>query len=388
MRSLMNTLKFEVSHSLTKLTQEEWDELEHTFPFSRYAFLKALEVGQCLTSETGWSPYILTCQCDGILQGALYGQLKSHSYGEYIFDWAIADAYHRNKQAYYPKYVSAIPFTPATGAKFLFHREASKTKREEMTQLFLSHLKGLTQLSSLHFLFSDLKESFLENIPLLLKRQSFQYHWKNNALSFDDFLTKLKSRKAKMIKKERAQVASYNLKIERYWGTKAAPFTDIVFELYLTTIQKKGAIPYLTRGFFAALFKEQDSSHFVDLAFHQGQPIAFSLFFYSSTTLYGRYWGIAPEYLNDYPLLHFEMCYYRGMEVCFEKKLGLFEAGAQGEHKIPRGFAPKITHSSHYFFDDFWRSPILDFFKKEQAMNHEIIQELRKKLPFKKEISD
>lgn len=292
---------------------------------------------------------------------------KSHSYGEYIFDWGWADAYNRSGIPYYPKLTSMVPFTPATAPHFL-------GPTSDWPALLQQHDELLTQYSSAHFLFTTPEEQKFLSEHRYILRDSFQYHFFNEGYSdFDHFLGYLKSKKAKHIRQERVFPG---FTIDRLTGSMlTADHADEMYNFYLMTLEEKGAIPYLTREFFRRIFTEL-SDH---ILYVRAGEVAGALFYYDESRLYGRYWGAA----SYVPNLHFELCYYQGIEFAIEKKLSVFEAGAQGEHKIARGFRPVLTSSAHKINHPAFNRAITEFVRKEREDIKEIMNGLKIHLPFK-----
>lgn len=298
---------------------------------------------------------------------------KTHSYGEYIFDWAWAEAFERHGLPYYPKLTSMVPFTPATAPHF-------QGKNSEWSELLNQHDELLNQHSSAHFLFTTPEEQVLLKNHDYLLRESFQYHFINESYSdFEHFLSQLKTKKAKNIRLERS---FSDLKIERFTGKNLTEdHAHEMYDFYLMTLEEKRAIPYLTRTFFQLLFKELPLNILYVRAVRDDQPLAGALFYYDEERIYGRYWGAK----NFVPNLHFEICYYQGIEFCIEKKLKVFEAGAQGEHKIARGFRPVITTSAHKIAHPGFSEAIKLYIENERKQVAEAIRELNLLLPFKKD---
>lgn len=292
---------------------------------------------------------------------------KSHSYGEYIFDWGWADAYKRSGIPYYPKLTSMVPFTPATANHFL-------GPTSDWPELLRKHDELLKHHSSAHFLFTTAEEQrFLgENGHIL--RDSFQYHFMNEGYSdFDSFLSKLKTKKAKTIRLERQFP---ELTIERITGEALTSLhADEMYDFYLMTLEEKGAIPYLTRDFFRRLFTELKDH----VLYVRAGNVAGALFYYDEKRLYGRYWGAR----SFVPNLHFELCYYQGIDFVIERKIPVFEAGAQGEHKIARGFRPVLTASAHKINHPGFSRAVAEFVRQEKEDVQHIMNELKAHLPFK-----
>lgn len=312
--------------------------IQNNNPFTNQVFTKLLASSKSVGEKTGWLEQHFHHN-----ESVLNSYIKFHSYGEYIFDWAWANFYAQNKIDYYPKLIHAVPFTPVNAPKFLGNKEDRVTLANESFKFYQSY-----NLSSEHYLFiNDEEEEVLHQLGFetLL---TYQYHFQNNYNSFDDFLSKLKKNKRKNIKKERAAIAKSNIKIKHFTGDQLSQ--DLLSDFYLcyiSTIAKKGSYPYLTKDFFTGLTALSEQTLLI-AAYEEERVIAMSLFFYNEETLYGRNWGILPEYEDKYPFLHFELCYYQGIEFCISNNLSLFEAGAQGEHKLTRGFHPVIIKSAHH----------------------------------------
>jgi len=296
---------------------------------------------------------------------------KNHSYGEYIFDWGWADAYERSGIPYYPKLTSMVPFTPATAPHFWGNTN-------DWPELLRKHDELLPRHSSAHFLFTTKEEQMFLTENNYIPRLSFQYHFFNeNYSSFDDFLGKLKNKKAKNIREERRFP---NFEIERLTGSELKEsHAEEMYNFYLMTLSEKKGIPYLTKDFFHQLIRDLPNN----ILYVRAGNIAGAFFYYDDKTLYGRYWG-SRDFI---PNLHFELCYYQGIEFAIEKKISVFEAGAQGEHKIARGFRPIITTSAHKINHPLFAQAIADFIKNESQEVLRIIEELSKLLPFLKENS-
>ncbi len=338
-------------------------------PFSSDLFIQALVESKTLTPQTGW----VTKKFE-LGESSTYGFYKNHSYGEYIFDWAWAEAYERHQVPYYPKLIHCTPFTPVNAAKIL-----GPQKEELITAVKEDYLK--TSLSGHHYLFTSPEETKLLHQAGYEIRDSLQFHWENKYESFEHFLSTLKSRKRKMIKKERRQIYEMGLEIKIQSLNEVSHEQMVeVYELYLTTIDKKLSHPYLNINTFLE-FKRKLSPSGLLITANKGQKmVAMSLFFQSSTTLYGRYWGCMPEYQST--SLHFEMCYYMGMEICIARELALFEAGAQGEQKLLRGFAPVIIKSAHHLKIPQFHEAITRFIQEESIQIAEQAKNLESYLPF------
>ena len=378
---MSTTLKTTIHESFSAFEEAEWNSLERSdFVFADHRFLMALEHGRCLGQRTGWFPKIIAVRNEGRLLGVLPVFEKTNSYGEYIFDWAWANAAEHAGIAYYPKLVAAIPFTPATGPKFLLGTapHEADVAREE---LLLSVASMAKSKSSVHFLFETLIETELLRERSYLIRHSFQYHWRNRGWkTFDDFLGALRSKRRSEIRRERQTVARSGVRIRRLTGDDLThEHAEIMYGFYLSTIQKMGAHPYLTKDFFVRAFATmKDSILFVLAESVEGEPIAGALNFYRGTSLYGRYWGCS----DDFKHLHFEVCYYQAIEWALARGFELFEAGAQGEHKFNRGFAPHLTLSAHEIREPGLRTAIADFLEHEKKSIDDLFAEYKTHDPF------
>ncbi len=360
--------------SILNIPRAIWDKAAASqSPFLQYDFLYALEKSQSIGANSGWIPLYFVNEAKNAI---FYSFVKSHSYGEYIFDWQWANAYKENGLDYYPKLTSMIPFTPITTTHFImpeFNQELASELLSSYHDLYQSH-----QFSSSHFLFLNEKEiSFFEKEGYLI-RESMQYHFFNQAFNtFEDYLQKMKSRKAKQIRKERLFPG---LKLEKFTGQELTSMhAEQMYQFYLSTIDQKNAIDYLKKDFFLMVFETMKENVLYVQASNDQGPMAGSLFFYDSEKLYGRYWGANLEMQN----LHFELCYYQGIDFCIQKNLKLFEAGAQGEHKIARGFQPTRTYSAHKLKNEPFHLGIGNYIMSEKIHLAAEMKELSLQLPFK-----
>jgi len=337
-------------------------------PFLSFDFFNCLEQSESIGEGTGWNPLYITDP--GI--SCLYTFIKENSYGEYIFDWDWANFYHKHGISYYPKLTSMIPFTSATTPHFV--GESSRNVMETYEKFYNEN-----ELSSSHFLFiTESEKNFFKSFDYII-RDSFQYHFTNkNYSSFEQFLSNVKSKKAKQIRKERC--FSDDIKLNQITGNDLTAEHGLeMYGFYLSTIGEKNAIPYLTQSFFIKIFERLKNSIYYVQALRDGDPIAGALYFYSDDCLYGRYWGACEKVAN----LHFELCYYQGIEICIKKGLTSFEAGAQGEHKISRGFRPVKTYSAHKFKNPNIHSAISKYIEDERENIDIIMSQLSERLPFK-----
>ena len=351
------------------------------YPFLQPRFLAALEESGSTTAATGWQPCHQTVS-DGDTRAFMPLYVKDHSYGEYVFDWAWADAYHRHGLAYYPKLVTAIPFTPATGPRVRFsgagRRDAQVATLVDNT-LELARREGA---SSWHLLFPDDDHLQLFERPDLLHRKGVQYHWHNRGYrSFDDFLATLNSRKRKMIRRERREVAGQRLTIERRTGDAIDTELWQAFALFYqrTYLKRSGSTGYLTPGFFTDFGPALADQCLMVAAWDSGRIIAAALYFFDDHTLFGRYWGCAREF----DFLHFELCYYQGIEFAIEAGIHRFDAGAQGEHKIIRGFEPVVTHSLHWLAEPAFADAVARFLREESLHVDHHLERARELLPYR-----
>jgi len=370
-------MKLTISESLNNISEDQWNDLAGDInPFIQYDFLFALETGQCL-HQYGWTPqYLLAYSDNDQLIGACPAYIKTNSYGEFVFDWAWADAYQRASIEYYPKLVISIPYSPVTGPRLLARDNAPEIKTA-LTQLAIK-LAEKQKFSSVHWLFNQQDDHGIQQQLHLLERFDYQFHWKNNHYkNFDDFLAELTSKKRKNIKQERRKVQSTGIKIKIIDGTD---LTDEqwqqVFNFYQITFMKKHGTATLSLDFFKAI----KNKLLVFMAFSENQAVAAAICIKGKQTLYGRHWGCYEEYDS----LHFELCYYTGIEYCIANKLKYFEPGAQGEHKIARGFLPVRTRSSHWIAHPEFRKIIENHLIHESKAMEEYGKQLMDASPFKK----
>ena len=383
----MTTRDLKFVDSIADIGAEDWNKLAGTEnPFTRYEFLWALEKTGCTTDKTGWAPkhaavYGGATGTDLIAVMPLYQ--KTNSYGEYVFDWSWASAYQNYGLNYYPKFVSAIPFTPSHGTR-LFTLE--NEPKEEIAKLIFSGLREEAQslqASSWHILFPTEEEHSLFESIGVPARTACQFHWFNrDYTSFDDFLASLNSRKRKNIKKERQKVAEQGTRFKTIAGGDiTASHWNTFYQFYQSTYMMRGMQGYLSQNFFAEIAKLMPEQLFMIAAFDGETMIAAALFFRNSTKLFGRYWGSA----RDYQFLHFETCYYQGQEYCIEHNLQSFDSGAQGEHKIQRGFEPITTFSNHWIANENFADAINNFLDEERSHIESYKKEAASLLPFKKD---
>ena len=378
-------MRIEILESIKGISSAKWHKLESgDFPFTKHAFLLALEQTGCLGSRTGWMPHYLVSWESEELVGAFLLYSKTNSYGEYIFDFAWAQAFESQGLSYYPKMTSAIPFTPATGSKLLISKDCDSERAQKIRHELLKAAKKIfseSHLSSLHVLFFPENESDIFSSEDFMIRHSFQYHWLNdNFKYFHDFLDKLRSKRRKEIIRERNQAQAPGIKISRLTGDQLEPrHAEMMYRFYKDTVDKMGGFSYLTQDFFKQVFQNMKDQILFVLAENQdGLPVAGALNYFGESTLFGRHWGC----VEDYKSLHFEVCYYQGIEFSIEKKFKLFEAGAQGEHKFQRGFMPRLTYSAHHIEDKRFKAAIADFLEIEKKQIHSMFAEYERQTPF------
>ncbi|CAB3974807.1 MULTISPECIES: GNAT family N-acetyltransferase [Burkholderia] len=375
--------------SPAEVPADEWNALlardAQPTPFLRHEFLDALHVARCAVDDTGWSPHFvtLTDERTGRLAAAAPVYAKQHSYGEYVFDWAWADAYQRNDLPYYPKLLCAVPFTPVQGTRLL---AADDDARRRLAATLLAFAEQ-SDVSSLHVLFPTGDEAaLLESMGMML-REGVQFHWLNDGYRhFDDFLGTLEQKKRKNIRAERRKVHDAGVTFRRLTGDQITDADWRFFSrCYRQTYREHFSSPYLNLDFFRTIGATMPDNLLLVIAEADGQPIASALAVYrrgenGGGTLYGRYWG-AVEHV---PCLHFETAYYQLLEFCIEAGLDTFEGGAQGEHKLARGFLPTVTHSAHWLAHPAFSDAVARFLERETEHIHAYVDELREHDPFRR----
>lgn len=337
-------------------------------PFVSHAFLHALEESGSATRATGWLPqHLLLEDAAGRLSACMPCYLKAHSYGEYVFDHAWADAYERAGGRYYPKLQSAVPFTPVTGKRLLVREgkgDRGRTARKAMLLQAGATLADHLDVSSLHVTFLTRDEWELAGSSGFLQRTDQQFHWQNEGYeSFDDFLGALSSRKRKAIRAERRRATEQGVTLE--WVTGSAlteAHWDTFFAFYMDTGSRKWGSPYLTRDFFSLIGETMREEILLVLAKRAGRAIAGALNFIGRDALFGRYWGA----IEDHPYLHFEVCYYQAIDFAIQHRLARVEAGAQGAHKLARGYLPVATYSAHWIADPALRRAVAAYLNRER----------------------
>ena len=382
------TLEVRVVGGLEGIAADAWDRLcgEHD-PFVEHAFLSTLERAGAVGEGTGWVPLHVVAYDGDALVGALPLYLKDHSYGEYIFDWGWADASERMGMPYYPKLVSMAPVTPATGRRILLAPEVEShdDERDRVTAALLAGVREvaeLTKASSVHLLFvTEAERDLVTRLADFIPRLSMQFHWRSEGWSdFDAYLGAMRSSVRKQLRRERRTAAESGLDIRVVPGDAlTAAEWRWMGRFYRDTCARKGSYPYLPERFFELAADTLRARALAVIAYDAGEPVAATLNFQKGQHLYGRYWGCR----DDYPMLHFELCYYRLIEHAIAQGITRFEAGAQGSHKLKRGLMPAEVHSVHWIRQPVLRDAVSDFCRREAVALRERIDELAEMGPFK-----
>ncbi|MBB4094660.1 hypothetical protein GGQ79_003195 [Ochrobactrum pecoris] len=342
----------------------------------------ALEKSGSVSQKAGWLPRHLRLEDDqGRLIGAVPNYLKGHSQGEYVFDHGWADAFERAGGRYYPKFQAAVPFTPATGPRLLNHAAYESEAVRLALAGGLRELADQTGVSSAHVTFALPDEIFALERAGFLHRTDQQFHFKNNNFkSYDDFLNELVSRKRKALKKERREALSDGIEIDWLTGSDLTEVVwDDFFRFYMDTGSRKWGRPYLNRQFFSLIGESMAEDILLVMAKRNGRYIAGAINFIGGNTLFGRHWGC----IEDHPYLHFEVCYHQAIDFAIDRKLSVVEAGAQGEHKIARGYVPVTTHSAHYIVHEGFRNAVRDYLDHERREVEQIQSALEEHSPFR-----
>jgi uncharacterized protein len=374
----MSTLTLSTHSGIAAIPAPVWDALGDGNPFTSHRFLLALEESGSVGRGTGWQPLHVTLEEGGTVVAAAPLYAKSHSQGEYIFDHAWAEAYQRAGGRYYPKLQAAVPFTPVTGVRLLARDPAMRQ----------SLLAGMTRVaekggaSGVHVTFCTEDEAGQGAEMGFLPRVTQQFHWLNRGYgSFEDFLGALSSRKRKDLRKERARAQDFGGTIRHLTGDDLKPYHwDAFWAFYQDTGSRKWGRPYLTRAFFDCLHQTMRDDILLVLAERDGQPIAGALNFLGPDAIYGRYWGC----VEDHPFLHFELCYHQAIDHAIAHGLSRVEAGAQGEHKLARGYEPVATHSLHWVGDEGFQRALADYLDREREAMGEEIEALADFTPFRR----
>jgi predicted N-acyltransferase len=372
---------------ISEINSDDWDACAGADdPFVRHGFLSALEESGSVSAEAGWMPHHLVLEDENSVALAvapLY--LKNHSYGEYVFDTGWADALHRAGGQYYPKLQVAVPFTPVTGRRFLVRQDLTAEKQRILQRALLSglvHLAERLKISSFHITFPNKQEWELCGELGLLQRKDRQFHWINDGFkSFDDFLAALSSRKRKGIRKERRTIAEKDVAIQTLSGDQIEErHWDAFYSFYQDTSDRKWGQAYLNRDFFSRLGESMGKKVLLIMAEFEGRFVGGALNMIGGNTLYGRYWGC----LESFKFLHFEVCYYRAMDFAIKEGMERVEAGAQGLHKLQRGYLPNATYSAHWIANASFKEAVELFLIKETDAINDEIDSLGDHSPFKR----
>lgn len=388
-QNLMNAPTLKIIENLADIDATDWDALAGNDPFLSHAYLYALQESGCATAQFGWQAQFITLWRDGRLLGAMPLYRKMNSYGEHVFDFAWADAYHRNGLRYYPKLVCMVPFTPVTGKRLLV---AACPEAAELRALLLSSALRFARdagVSSLHCLFPDEADTREMQAQGMMLRQDVQFHWQNSVplqdrgyRDFDEFLAALSRDKRKRIKQERRKVQEAGIQLQCITGENATPDQWAFFaSCYAHTRQLHHSPPALNADFFQRIGATLPGNTLLVIATREGRPIASALNLFTEDVLYGRSWG-AFEY---HPGLHFEACYYQAIEFCIARNIRIFEGGAQGEHKLARGFLPVTTRSAHWLAHPQFARAVEDYLQQETGAISGYVDELNERSPFKRQ---
>ncbi len=380
-------------NSINDIDSSDWnqcanpEQMEYN-PFLDHRFIKALEDSGSANSNTGWQPFHTIMRDKGRVVGVVPAYLKSHSQGEYVFDGAWADAWYRAGGEYYPKLQISIPFTPATGRRLLVATPLDNTQsiQEVEAQLLSATLQiaQKIQVSSLHITFMPKNQWENAGKLGLLKRVDTQFHWTNaNYDSFEDFLRALSSKKRKNIRRERRGALENNIEIEWITGSDLTEsHWDAFYQFYVDTGNRKWGTPYLTRAFFSMLSETMPDETLLIMCKREGKYIAGAINFIGSNTLFGRNWGC----IEDHRFLHFETCYYQAIDFAIQHGINRVEAGAQGGHKIARGYMPQQTYSAHWIRNSEFRDAIKNYLNSEESFVQQDIDWIEKHTPFRKDL--
>lgn len=388
-----DALSLRVVGGMAAFSRDEWrtlggssrDELGIPYnPFVSYEFLSSLEDSGCAVARTGWQPHHLRLESDdGRLLGAAFCYAKSHSQGEYVFDHGWADAFERAGGRYYPKLQVAVPFTPATGPRLLVARDAGATPVRAALAAGLKTLTQRTGVSSAHVTFAGDADMAVLDEAGFLTRTDQQFHFRNPGYaSYDDFLSTLVSRKRKALKRERREALAAGISIDWLTGKDLTEAVwDDFFAFYMDTGGRKWGRPYLNRAFYSLVGERMPDDILLVMAKRDGRYIAGAINFVGSDTLYGRHWGC----IEEHPFLHFEVCYHQAIDFAIARGLKVVEAGAQGEHKLARGYEPVTTHSAHWIEHPGLRRAVADYLRQERRQVEQMSEYLGEHGPFRRD---
>lgn len=359
----------------------DWNRLAGTDPFVRHEFLTTLEETGCVGEAAGWEPCPITVRDNRQLVGAVPLYLKDNSWGEFVFDFSWANAFHSAGLPYYPKLVTAVPYTPATGPRLLVGDSANARQVKETLVQGLTESARELSSSSVHILFHEEEERELLSNLGFVARKDCQFHWHNQGYSdFDDFLARLSSKKRKQVRRERRRISESGIRFRVLAGDEPNDADwDAIYSCYARTFFRRGRPPYIGLKALQLLGQRLGNAMVLIVAEHSGQTLAAAICFRSETTLYGRYWGS----LDDFHSLHFETCYYQGIELCIREGLQRFEPGTQGEHKLSRGFVPVATWSAHWVDSPMFAPAIAKFVRQEAAHIDSYMDQMRRHSPYR-----
>ena len=380
-------MRIRVLDDIRDVAAGEWNALAGvSHPFLRHEFLNALEVSGCVSPETGWQPCHLLLLADDneTPAGAMPLYLKSHSRGEFVFDWAWAAAYQRAGHDYYPKLLSAVPFTPVAGPRFLCASTGAQADPAEAPALLLAgavEMAHRLEASSLHCLFPTEQDAGWMKEKGMMLRTDCQFHWKDDGYAdFSGYLKTFSSAKRKKVNRERRRVREAGIRFETLNGETLTPdLWETLYPLYASSYLKRGQYPYLNRRFFERITRDMPESLVIFLARLDGEAVAMAICFRSDTALYGRYWGSRGYYHS----LHFETCYYQGIEYCIREGLQLFDPGVQGEHKLARGFKPETSFSTHWVRHEGFADALSGYLARERKQVARYVEIAGEHTPFK-----
>jgi len=374
------------TENLASVPAADWNALEGGLdnPFVRHEFLAGLEAHRCLGKRWGWLPTHLLAHEGERLVGAVPLYVKYNSYGEFVFDWSWADAYRRANLPYYPKLVVSVPYTPAPGPRLLLADDAPEGTADALVEAALELAREM-EVSSLHWLFTGERDTRILQRHHLMRRTGTQFHWFNQGYrDFDDFLEQFTAQKRKKLKRERRRVQEAGVELEVLHGREISEAQwDTFHRFYVDTFDKRGGYATLTGDFFKQLGESMPDNVVLVLARYEGRYVAGAFNMRSGTTLYGRHWGCE----RDFHSLHFEACYYQGLDYCIRQGLDRFEPGAQGEHKVGRGFVPVPTWSAHWLANPVFSRAVGEVLEHEHEAMLSYMEELTEHLPFKEGVN-
>jgi uncharacterized protein len=375
-------MRTSISTSISDIDPAAWDALDAAgSPFLRHAFLATLEQTGCVGAETGWYPAPLQLHDERGLAAAAPAYLKSHSFGEFVFDFSWAQAYSRHGLAYYPKLVLGVPFTPVTGPRLLVRPDLDATITRARLIALLREFAESRNLSSIHALFVDEADRAAFEAAGWLARRDVQFHWHNRDYrDFDHYLESFTADKRKKTRRERRRVAEEGIEFDTLHGSQlTTALVDEAFDLHRDTFLRNNNEPYLTRECFRRLPGALGDAFLIKRARRNGQTLAMAVFFRGGDALLGRYWGAREQQHS----LHFETCYHQGIDYCIEHGIRRFESGAQGEHKVARGFSPTSTWSMHWIVDPRFRAAIGDYLQREGEDREEYARFIAAHVPYR-----